>query len=71
MFCLHVTSLLLFGPFFIHLLTGSGDRLEVKEEKEVTWHFRGDLPRVRNSLGSWPATIQGKGGFFCYEGHQV
>lgn len=66
MFCLHVISLLLFGSFFIRLMAGSGDRLEVKEEKEVTWHFRGDMPCVRNSPGPCPATIQGKGVSFCY-----
>ena len=30
-------------------MAGSGHRLEVKEEKEVVWHCRGDLQCVRNS----------------------
>lgn len=39
MLCLHAVSSLLFGSFSAHPMAGSGDRLEVKAQREVTWHF--------------------------------
>lgn len=39
MLCLHALSSLLFGSFSAHPMAGSGDRLEVKAQREVTWHF--------------------------------
>lgn len=69
--CSRVTPSLWFGSCFTHLTAGHGDRPEVKAGEELTWRFRGELPRAGGSPGSRPAAAQGNGVSRCCQGHRA